>query len=107
MNTGKLDKKITFESYTTATNTHNESIKTWGTHAANVWASVTLKTGTETAVTDKRTSVQKATFLIRHRDGLNTTMRIDYNGLKWNIHSIIPDVQGRKVAMQIEAEARI
>jgi SPP1 family predicted phage head-tail adaptor len=103
---GKLDRRITLQSRTTAANAYNEPIETWAT-LATVWASIDYPlTGSgetfQDAINQAATNI---TFTIRHRDDVGFVERISYNGDTYDIERI--SETGRNDHLQIQAKRRL
>jgi SPP1 family predicted phage head-tail adaptor len=89
----KLDRRITFERKVIVDNPSNEDAEDgWVSIDTNpeVWAEVDEKSGTEEFKADQLNGVKTAAFITRYRSDLNTKMRIDYGGEKYDVHSILP-----------------
>lgn len=103
---GRLDRRITFQSKVIGTNTSNEDEERgWVNIATNptVYASVDDYRGSEQFVADKMNEFQTSVFVIRYRDDIKVTMRILFDGLAYNIHSI--EKVGRKRYLKLAAES--
>ena len=101
---GSLDSRITFEEAIIGDNVSNEDEQTgWQSISTNpdVWANVDDKSGTEEFKADNLKAVLISTFIIRYRNDLSEKMRIDHNGMKYDIQSIIEI--GRKRFLKIVA----
>jgi SPP1 family predicted phage head-tail adaptor len=88
----KLDRRITFERKVIVDNPSNEDAEDgWVSIDTNpeVWAEVDEKSGTEEFKADQLNGVKTAAFITRYRSDLNTRMRIDYGGEKYDVHSIL------------------
>lgn len=107
MDIGRLDRRITIESFTTSTNELNEEVKTWST-LATVWATMTYPKGLASNETDnqaRQTATIPVMWWIRYREGLNETMRINYNSEYFYITRVnYPD---RKTSIQLVTEKRV
>ena len=87
MNIGRLDKRITIQTRTVATDTWNHEVITWTTRATT-WASVRFNSGRETQEADQRVAIDRVTFTVRHRTDIQLTDRIEYGGGYYDIQSI-------------------
>lgn len=87
MNIGRLDRKITIESYTTAVNAIGEDVGTWSTYHTAA-AAISKGTGLEKPEGGKVTATNKVRFKIRYFAGIDETMRVVYNSNYYDIHEI-------------------
>lgn len=103
---GDLDRRITLEQATVVRDAafNAETIAEPWPVLATVWANVTEGPRTEDASGNLRLASRRAIFRIRWRSDVAATMRIGYAGQKFRILGDPTEV-GRKVALDIEAEA--
>lgn len=96
------DRKITIQRKVETSNAFNESeITSWETVCC-VAAKVDEAQGNEVYQSDQLTETRLTVFDIRYVSGLDTEMRIDYNGRYYEIRSIIePD---RRRSLKIKAQ---
>lgn len=105
-NIGQLDRRITFQQKVVGSNESNEDEETgWENIATNptVWASHSDYRGNEQFGADKINAFQTSLFVIRYREDITVEMRILFDGLAYDIHSI--EKIGRKRFLQISAES--
>ena len=87
MEIGELRHKITFQKLTTTTNENGFEVEDWEDYKT-VWAAITNLHGREyfeAAAVQKENTVK---FTIRYFKGLDTSMRILFQGRQYNIISI-------------------
>ena len=87
MEIGELRHRITFQKLTTTTNENGFEVEAWEDYKT-VWAAVTNLHGREyfeAAAVQKENTVK---FTIRYFKGLDTSMRILFQGRQYNIISI-------------------
>lgn len=87
MNIGRLDRKITIEQQTRATNSIGEYTSTWSTYHT-AFANVQRGTGNEKVEAEQVTATSKVKFKIRFFDGIDESMRISYNNNYYDITDI-------------------
>lgn len=96
---GQLDRRITIQSYTTATDDFGEVVKSFTT-LANVWAKVEEKRGNEGEDGNQLVATKKVDFLIRYRSDIDEQMRIVYNNETYKIETIL-NADARKAFQKI------
>lgn len=101
---GRLDRKITIQQPTYATNDHNEDVISGWTDVAEVWANVSQNQGNEQNDADRITYYETTIFTIRYRSGLNVMMRIIWDTVPYRIFSIREHKSSRKGYMEIAGE---
>ena len=87
MEIGELRHRITFQKLTTTTNENGFEVEDWEDYKI-VWAAITNLHGREyfeAAAVQKENTVK---FTIRYFKGLDTSMRILFQGRQYNIISI-------------------
>lgn len=91
MRIGKLRHRVTIErpGSTQDPNT-GEMIPGWAP-VATVWASVEPLSAREFIAAQAGQSEISARIKIRHRDGINATMRVVHRGQVYNIEGVLPD----------------
>lgn len=85
---GKFNQRITIEQNSPVQNSMGELTAFWTT-LATVWAEVLPLRGRENFNGDQVIAVADTRFRIRHRAGLDNSMRIVYRENVYNIHSIL------------------
>ena len=101
MNPGDLNKRITLQKLITTTNERGFEIETWEDFKT-VWAAISNLHGREyyaAAVVQAENTVK---FTIRYIEGLDTTMRILFQGRQYNITSI-DNIKYQNRYMEIKA----
>ena len=84
---GKLDRKITVETKTTAKDSFGQEIDSW-TELGTFWAQYKPRLNSAAAVADTASQVQfreVASFVLRYRSDLPDTARILFQGKTWII----------------------
>ena len=103
-NAGKLDERVTIESYSETQASTGEITETWATHHS-CWAERVGKGGTETFEADQLTAINKVLWRIRYKSTVNEKMRIkDRNDEYYYIDSIT--LEGRDQWMLLMTEKR-
>lgn len=100
-----LDRRITFEQRSTTQDaTYGTQVLTWTT-VATVWAQVrdVLPSRAEDIADNVTLSRRPARIRIRHRTGLDSTMRIDIGGRKLRIIAGPAEI-GRREGLEFVAE---
>lgn len=103
---GKLDKRITFQEKIVGVNVSNEDEESgWQDIATipTVWAQVDETSGGEVYQANKLNDWKMVNFIIRHRSDINVELRILYQGVKYEIKSILN--ASRKGFTKIVAES--
>jgi SPP1 family predicted phage head-tail adaptor len=108
MQAGLLRKRITFQQRTISRNSYGEQVFTWS-NVVTVWADVRMPVQADTTEREEGPVNQvQATVLydidIRYRSGLDTTMRVLYEGRALDIHSIM-DPDGRRQRLRLRCLA--
>lgn len=104
MRTGRLDRIITIQGFSSSQDSYGEEIKTW-TDTAKVWANKRNAKGNERFIANQDVATVDAIFTIRYRAGITPLMRIlDVDGREHNILSVIE--VDRKRWLEIYAQAR-
>ena len=106
MQAGKLDRRITFQSFTRTRNTYGDEVTSWANIATvpTVWAELTELKGKETFEAAQITSFADTRFRIRFRSDLTERLRISYKTRHYNIQSITEI--GREDGLEILAQSR-
>jgi len=99
---GDLRHRITIESLTLAGDGQGGSSETWATFAT-VWASVEPVKGGERFFSEQIQYQRTHKIIIRHLTGINSTMRISFDGRTFQIKAI-RRADERKFFMLIDAE---
>jgi len=96
---GQLDRRITLQTFSEATDAFGQEVKSYST-LATVWAKVVEKIGKESEEGDMIAATKKVEFMIRYRTDVNEEMRISYNS---NIYKIkaIQSADARKAFLKI------
>lgn len=102
MNPGELDKRITFQRLTTTTNENGfeeESLEDVNT----VWAKVSNLHGREYFQAAAVQAENTVKFMIRYLEGIDTSMKILFQGRQYNITSI-DNIKYQNRFMEIKAQ---
>lgn len=84
---GDLRHRITFQKLTTSVNENGFEVETWEDFKT-VWAAVSNLHGREYFATAAVQAENTVKFTIRYLTGLDTTMRIVFQGKQYNITAI-------------------
>lgn len=103
MRAGKLDRRVTIQRATTASNSFNEPIETWA-DVATVWGQQRPNRGNERFAAQEVAGSAVMTFQIRYRSDVTVKDRLSYDGRLWNILDVRE--LGRREATEIDAVAR-
>lgn len=98
MQAGRLDRRIIIQQNIPTFNTFGGEVETWSVFST-VWANVKEKGGSEIFDSDQTAAVATTIFSIRFLDAVTERMRISYNGVIYDIESIIKI--GRNDRMEI------
>ena len=102
---GNLDKRITLQSYTTATDAYGQKVETYST-LATVWAWVRYGSGSERIMANRETAVADCIFVIRFRSTVTEKTRILYGSDYYDIIHIAHSTDGRRRYMELTAVKR-
>ena len=102
MNIGRLDRRITIQSFTEAQDAVGELIKTWS-DLITVSASKLDVTGRERFAARQELAQETTVFRIRHRTDINVEMRISYDSKLYDIEGLAE--LGRREGLDITATA--
>ena len=108
---GKMTYRIAFMTFLTGRDEFNGTVKTWLT-SNEIYAAVEFKEvgSTEDFIADRSTGLTNTVFRIYSREGLQTYMRVLYNGDQYEITAILPQTDKRYTlvhAIRTEPEQRI
>lgn len=100
-----FDQQITLQAQTATPDGAGGSVVGWANFAtdATVWAAVRALAGNEQFSEDRTTATAKVLFTIRNRDDVTEKDRIVFEGLAYNIRTVMKDGP-RKMYLKIEAE---
>lgn len=101
MNAGRFDELIELWSYTTATNSYGEPVKTWAKYT-DVWGRIEYKVGREGIDADQLQHKQSCNITVRFNSAISVYNEIKHNGNTFKIISI-QDL-GRKAYMILNCE---
>lgn len=102
MISGRMDRKITIQEYTESTNDYGEVEKSWS-DVATVWAEVKQQSARETWQAGKVAETEMM-FRIRYRSGINSKMRVVYDGDNYDIAGVREI--GRRDGLEIQAQVQ-
>lgn len=86
---GEFDQRITFQQKSVTKNGLGEEVVTWS-DVATVWAKVMPLRGNAFFAANQQQHVIDARFLIRHRPGLSTDMRLQWKSAPYDVTNLIP-----------------
>jgi SPP1 family predicted phage head-tail adaptor len=98
---GKLSEPIKFQSRQASVDSIGQPVEVWQDEWTD-WADVRHLRGLETLRAGAETSVVKASFRIRFRDGVTAGMRVVWNNVAYNITAALP--QGRRSFIDLACE---
>ena len=102
MRAGRLDRKVTIQTFTATQNDYGEPVETWTT-LADVWAERTPLSGREAFISDQMAALSLIKYRIRYRSDVDTKARISDAGVYYNIRSV--QIIGRNEGLEIVAES--
>lgn len=89
LNINAMDKKVLIESASESQNGYGEPVQTWSTlSGGSVWAEVAAVGRSEPYQADQFNAKRMNTFKIRHLSTVTEKMRLQYEGLTWDIKGI-------------------
>jgi len=91
---GKMRHRIKFQTLSLVGDGQGGSVETW-TDFAEVWADVKPTSGRERLYAQRIEDLQDHKITIRYLEGINTTMRIDFQGRIFQIKDITNEVESR------------
>ncbi len=100
-NIGAMDRRITIKNFTKSKNAFGEDVRVYAPFKT-VWCKVKEMAGDKPYDADKLNTVIKKEFTIRFLAGFDTTSKIEYQNLQYDILSI--DTPDRDRTMIIKAE---
>lgn len=92
---GRLNKRITIETYTQLADSYGETVKTWVTYSTK-WASVEPLAMRELIAAKEQASKFEIMFRIKYISGVKPKMRVVYNGENYNIEAVINTLNRNK-----------
>lgn len=101
MEIGDLRHRITLQQLTTSVNDNGFEVETWEDFKT-VWAAVSNLHGREYYAAAAVQAENTVKFTIRYLEGLNTTMRILFQGRQYNI-TAIDNIKYRNRYIEIKA----
>lgn len=97
MRAGRLDKQITIIKPTEVQSTVSGSqIITWSTFLKNRWSGIENLTGRESYRSKLVAEEYDTKFTIRYATGINSKMRVIYEGSSYFIHSVV-DIEKKQL----------
>ena len=97
----KLWARITIQRPVTTQDAVGQPLVQWE-NVCSTWADARHLRGMETLRADQPAATIKASFRIRHRDGLDSTMRVLFQGNPYNVLAVLP--QGRREVIDLACE---
>lgn len=95
MQAGRLNRRVTLQQPSTATDELGQPIHGW-TDVATLWADIRMKSGLESIKAGAPVSTVQASIRIRYRSDVTAGMRVVHNLQAYNITAVMPDVGGRE-----------
>jgi len=103
MQIGDLDRRITLQVATTASDVFGEEIETWSTYR-EVWAKLAYVRGDEQFEAMEKTAVRVEKFFVRYDSGITEKMRVYWDSVYYDIRAI--EQLGRKEYLVLKCERR-
>jgi len=97
----KLWARVTIQQHSNAVDAIGQPTDTWE-DVCTIQADARHQRGLEALRSGAPVSTVKASFRIRHRDGINAGMRLLFNGVPYNIVAVLP--QGRREVIDLACE---
>lgn len=98
MEAGKLDRRITIQGFTSATNDYGTPVETWTTKAT-VWAQLIQRSTREFIREQGAQDEALVIFRIRHLAGVTNADRVLFDGRTLNIKEVT--TIGRRVGLEL------
>ena len=103
MRAGRLRHRVTFQQRQATKNKYGEEITTWK-HVAIIWAAVEPLKGREFFEAQRNNLESIVKVVIRYRPGIETTLRLEHNGINYDIQSIInPEMKNKELQLMCKA----
>ena len=106
VNVGQLDRRITIKKTVITQDAHGAAVTTW-THFATVWASKqdALPSRAESVTQGVlKQAANQTRFRFRYIDGLDSSMRVEHDGIVYNIVGGPAEIGDRLMYQEIMAE---
>lgn len=103
MNAGLMDELVTVQQFSTTTDANTgEKVRSWSSYTT-AWARVQeSENGSEGVDADRIEHKQTVVFTLRHDAGINTKMRIVWEGKNYNIVNIADLARRMYLVIQTE-----
>lgn len=95
MNIGEYNRKVTIQALVSGEDEIGQPLTDWQTFT-ETWANIRFISGVEAVKGGAETSIAKASIRIRYRQDIKEAMRVKYNGITYQIKSILPDEAKRE-----------
>jgi len=92
---GTLDQRVTLQGLSGAVDELNQPIPDDWVDVVTVWASVRYLSGLEAVRSDAPVGVTRCSVRIVWRAGVESGMRLQHDGIVFDIKSVLPDASGR------------
>ena len=102
MRAGKMDRKVTLQTFTSTQNDYGEPVETW-TKLAEVWAERVPLSGREAFIADQIAALSLVKYRIRHRTDVTPKARILDAGSYYDIRAV--NIIGRNEGLELIAES--
>ena len=103
MRSGKLDRSITVQSFTSTVNAYGTPIETW-TDVATVRAQI-IQSSTEEFLSSGATDETVIIFRTRYFEGVNTSSQVLYEGQAFNVREV--KEIGRRKGLDLRCERKV
>lgn len=102
MAAGKFDRRITLEAASSRTSAAGAVEQVW-TRVADAWAELVSSSGGESFGDDQVTAITRATWKIRYRPNVTTSMRIVARGQVYEINDVTETDRNRELVLSCTA----
>jgi SPP1 family predicted phage head-tail adaptor len=103
---GRLRHRITLEQLATSLDAEGGMVESW-TPIAEVWGEVAPVSGREYIAAQAVQAGIVARITIRHRTGVEPTMRVIHQGATYNIRAVLPDPHSGREWLTLMCEAGV
>lgn len=103
MNPGLLDRQVTLRARSVSNGVSGQPTESWS-NLATVWARKLDISGSERNDQGQEVAKGHTLFIIRYRSDVNTTNRVSYGGVEYDITFI--KEMGRQVLLELTTEVR-
>lgn len=105
MRSGRLDRRIELQHYTTTIGATGQRVHSWVTFAT-VWANVSFMGGSESEKSDSEFHRRRCVFTIRYNTDVNAKYRISWDSKVFDILTVEETHYTRQRFMKLHCELR-